>query len=82
MRPVSGYYSHLIGAFVFGITQGILFKRYLFLSHGKSNPVKPRNIEEKPKDYQPANTQCSRDENGEEPPIEDKPIYDLNKLLK
>jgi len=33
VRAVSNYYSHLIGAFAFGITQGILFRRYLFYKH-------------------------------------------------
>ncbi|KNY27367.1 DUF6789 family protein [Pseudobacteroides cellulosolvens] len=30
IRPMSGYYSHLIGAIIFGLTVGILQKRYLF----------------------------------------------------
>jgi uncharacterized membrane protein len=30
MRPISDYNIHLTGAIIFGITQGILFKRYLF----------------------------------------------------
>lgn len=30
IRPVNDYYLHLIGAVIFGTTQGILFKRYLF----------------------------------------------------
>lgn len=30
IRPISDYYIHLVGAIIFGITQGILFKRYLF----------------------------------------------------
>jgi hypothetical protein len=28
-RELSGYYTHLIGAIGFGITQGLLFKRYV-----------------------------------------------------
>ena len=29
-RPISDYYSHLLGAIVYGITQGLLFKQLLF----------------------------------------------------
>lgn len=29
LRELSGYYTHLIGAVGFGITQGFLFKRYI-----------------------------------------------------
>lgn len=30
IRPISDYYVHLIGAVVFAITEGILFRRFLF----------------------------------------------------
>jgi len=30
IRSVNDYYVHLIGAIAFGVTQGLLFKRYLF----------------------------------------------------
>jgi len=30
IRPVSDYYAHLIAAVIFGITEGILFNRFLF----------------------------------------------------
>ncbi|KGP76887.1 hypothetical protein JT05_02015 [Desulfosporosinus sp. Tol-M] len=30
IRPISDYYTHLFGAVIFGITEGILFKRFLF----------------------------------------------------
>ncbi|HWP96906.1 MAG TPA: hypothetical protein VN426_08635 [Syntrophomonadaceae bacterium] len=30
IRPISDYYVHIIGAFVFGITLGLLFKQFLF----------------------------------------------------
>ena len=30
VRPISDYYSHLLGAIVYGITQGLLFKQLLF----------------------------------------------------
>lgn len=30
IRPINDYYIHFGGAFVFGITQGLLFNRYLF----------------------------------------------------
>jgi hypothetical protein len=30
MRPISGHYGHLASAIIFGITEGILFKMFLF----------------------------------------------------
>lgn len=30
VRAISGYYSHCFGAIIFGITEGILFGRFLF----------------------------------------------------
>ena len=30
IRPISDYYIHMFGAFIFGITEGLLFKRFLF----------------------------------------------------
>jgi hypothetical protein len=30
IRPISDYYTHLFGAVIFGLSEGILFKRFLF----------------------------------------------------
>lgn len=30
IRPISDYYSHILGAMVFGITLGLLFRKFLF----------------------------------------------------
>lgn len=32
-RPISAYYGHLVGAIIFGIAEGILFRRYLFIEY-------------------------------------------------
>jgi len=32
-RPISAYYGHLVGAIIFGIAEGILFKRNLFTEY-------------------------------------------------
>jgi len=34
-RPINDYYLHMIGNIIFGLTMGILFKKYLF-----KNPIK------------------------------------------
>jgi hypothetical protein len=33
-RPIDDYYLHMFGSSLFGLTQGILFKRYLFTAKG------------------------------------------------
>ena len=33
IRPIDDYYSHMLGAVVYGITQGLLFKQLLFSKH-------------------------------------------------
>jgi hypothetical protein len=30
IRPIMDYYSHIIGAIIFGVTLGLLFKKFLF----------------------------------------------------
>lgn len=30
-RPISAYYGHLVGAIIFGLVEGVLFKRNLFI---------------------------------------------------
>jgi hypothetical protein len=33
-RPINDYYLHMLGSSLFGLTQGLLFKRYLFTAKG------------------------------------------------
>ena len=77
VRTMSSYYSHLAGAFIFGITQGILFRKYLFYKHIKNEPIEPKHMEVKPIDDKPINTKIIKEQH-----IDDKPIYDINKILK
>ena len=37
IRPVSDYYTHMLGSVIFGITEGLLFKRFLFKSTTQEN---------------------------------------------
>ena len=30
LRPIADYYAHMLGALAFGVTMGLLFKKYLF----------------------------------------------------
>ncbi|MDF2959316.1 MAG: hypothetical protein K0S39_1051 [Paenibacillus sp.] len=37
IRPVNDYYNHLVGAIIFGITEGILFRKFLLFIKNINN---------------------------------------------
>jgi hypothetical protein len=82
VRQISGYYCHLVGAFIFAITQGILLRKYLFHKTIKNEHVERDYVKAEPLDDKDINTKILEEQNNENPPIENKSIYDINKLFK
>jgi len=83
IRSMSGYYCHLIGAFVFGITEGILFKRYLFPKQIIEESIESNHMEQTPQvDEEVLDTENIEDKNIVNKHSNDKSVYDIDKLLK